>query len=122
MHLPSHMKVDRKCGTHLMWEGGSDIYNTTLLKDLIDKAMHKLETKTSDAKFIDALYNWSQKKLMMFHTIRTLLILTFESEFAIEMNFESFESKSSEYFPFYDFNANISISKNSSITSIMSWL
>ena len=73
--------------------------------------MHKLETETSDAKFIDALYNWSKKNLMMFHTIRTLLVLTFESEFAIEMNFESFESKSSEYFPFYYFNANISIFK-----------
>ena len=105
------MKVEHKCGTHLMCEGGLDTYNTSLLKDLVDKFMHKLETKTSHVKFIDALYNWSQKKLMMFHNIQTLLVLTFESEFDTETNFESFKPKSSEYFVFYDFNANISISK-----------
>lgn len=48
---------------------------------------------------------------MMFHTIQTLLVLTFESESDKEMNFESSESKSSEYFVSYDFNVNNSISK-----------
>lgn len=64
MHLHSHMKVERTSLGLTSGEREDQIHVIPpLLKDLVDKVMHKLETETSRAKFIDALYNWSLEKV-----------------------------------------------------------